>query len=264
MGINAKYDESSARTSEFDESGLVTVDRTRKTQMLGSSWRDQLTTLLNYSVSASYNSVTYDGGNTTALTDYNTLAALFSLGYALDERSEVFWTLNGSQFEPQGNTSRSSETYGTMLGYKQRISDQFDWSLQGGMVQITGTNSGSGWQGNGQLGYSGERTSISLNAGRSVSGSGVTGGFASSDQVRGQITYALTERASAGFDASWIKRNGTFASTGQTYNAWVSQEISQFWTLRLNAQRKQFEQTAGATAEANIIGLSIIYTHPDL
>lgn len=264
LNLAANYDQSSARTTEFEENGLVVVDRTRTTQGFGGNWKSQIAPRFNYSLGADYKAIDYDQ-TSLGLYPYKTYAGNLSLGYEFNERTEVFVTLNGSQFQPDGSQPNST-TYGSMLGVRQKLSERLDWSLQGGWVAISGASDTSGWQGNGRVNYLGDRANYTLDIGRSVSASGVLGGFGVSDQIRGAYSYALNDKTRLGFDVAWIDRSssGTAgASTAQTYNAWAAYDLGDFWSLMLRIQRRQIDRDVGGNAEANLVGLTLTYAHPN-
>lgn len=265
FSINASANKASARTTELSENGLVAADTTQTNKLLGARWQYGLTDRVAVVLTGDYRNVTNDKGNSgyNTLTDYTTMATGVTTSYSLDDNDEVYVSLTASHYEPESTTISSSNTYGGVLGYKQKLSESFDWSLQAGPVRITGTNGGSSWQGNGQLNYTGERVSAGLDIGRNVLASSVTGGFANSDQVRSRFSYQIDEKTKAGMDLSWIKNNTVVSSTTQVYGVFVSKELSPYWSLMLRYQDKQVDRAQGA-ASANIIGLTLTYSHPDL
>ena len=44
---------------------------------------------------------------------------------------------------------------------------------------------------------------------------------------------------------------------------WASQELSPYWNARLSYQYKQRQQVGQASASSALLGLSLVYAHPD-
>lgn len=258
LGLNFKYDQASARTTELEETGIVTVDRTRTTKALGASWSNTLSERNSLTLNGDYKVVTHDGGT---LTDYDTKGVSATFGHQLGERSEVFVTGSSSRFEPKSAGQRSS-SHVAMLGYKARTTETLDWMVQGGAMRITGDNSDTNWQGNWRLNYAGERVNTSFDVGRSAAASGVLGGFATNDFVRFQIGYALSELSNLSFDASHTKTKSALDNSAETYGATFGREMSPFWRLAVRLQHKEATRPTD-TASGHLVGVTLIYSHPD-
>ncbi len=263
FGVNLRYAQESARTTEFQDSAAVTVDATRTTAGLGANWKNSLSERNDLTLTADYSDVSYDS---PTLTDFQNTRLGATLGHQFNERSELFVTGSASRFEPGQNAVRTaikSESYIAMLGFKSKSSENFDWLLQGGGVSITSNGIEShDWQGNWRINYAGERLSGSLDIGRTTTASGVTGGFATNDALRFQASYLLSERSSLAFDASTTKSESTLSTTTDIYGATYSRELSPFFRLNLRVQRRAIEREINP-ASSNLVGLTLIYSHPD-
>jgi len=266
FSLDAAASTMSARTAELANNAQVAADTTQTNKSLGSRWQYSLTERLGFALTGDYRSVTSDKGNSNGasnLTDYTTTSTGLTVNYNLDENSEIFTSLTASHYEPDNASRPSSNTYGGLLGYKRKISDEFGWSLQGGPVRITGVNPVSSWQGGGQVNYTGEKVNASLDVGRSVLASSVTGGFSNSEQVKFQLSYPLDENTRAGADYSWIKSKTVTDSTSKVYGLFLSRELSHSWSVMLRYQNRQMEPSSGGTASANMLGVTFNYTLPD-
>jgi hypothetical protein len=273
FNLNALYRQESAQQAEFIQSGLVVADTTRTTKGAVASWTSLLTERLNYTLGADYSTISYDQ-TTPNLIDYNTYGGRFSLAYEITPRDEVYWLSNGTRYEPNAsgfvsltNRNSSSTAYGSMLGYKQKVSDAIDWDIRAGWLTITGPDADSTWQGNLRVNYTGEQSRLGFDVGRLANPTGTAGGFLLSNQVRAVYSYDLSERTTVGFDGSWIKNDeAPFnpATTAKIVGVSGSHELNQFWSLQLVAQRRYSDyDNVRSSATGNLISLSLIYTHPN-
>lgn len=261
FGLAARYEEVSTRVTELAESGLVSADGTRTTMYLNGNWRSALSERSALSADVEYKDVSYEGG---AYTDYTNLAGGVTYSYLLSERTESFLRATTGHYEPDGSLGSSSDYYSIVAGLKWKATERLDWSVQAGASRVTGQPDDNGWQGNVALNYEiTPRSNMSMEMGRYVSPSG-EGGFAESDQVKGTWGYAFSDRTRSGIEAYWRDYKGTTPSTVHQLGAWISHELSPFWNARFFYQHKQREQDGLPNASANLLGVSLVYTHPDL
>lgn len=259
-GVTAKYDESSTLFSALEESGVVAADGTRKQYALAGNWHAATSERSTLASDIGYTRVNYD---TDALTSYDDLSAMFSWNYAWSERIEPYSQFSVSRYEPTGGTvSASSTSYTPIAGVQFNISEQLEVGLRAGVNQVSGAESGPSWQGGVELRYVGERFDTSIDVGRSTIVSG-EGGFTEVSQLHGTWSYAVNETRRAGFDASWQDNKGNVPNTMRQINAWASQELSPFWVARLSLTYKQRQQDGRPDASANVLGMTLIYSHPD-
>ena len=259
FGLLARYDEASTRVTELDESGLLAVDGTRVTRSLAGKWRTALGERSSLAADAAYKNVSFDGGS---LIDYTNLAGGVTYSYALSERVEPFMRATASHNDPDAVRS-SSNYYSALGGLKWKATERLDWTVQAGVGRTTGNNGDSGWQGGLGLHYAIPRGELTLDVGRTVNPSS-EGGFAESDQVKGSWGYAIDERTRSGIDATWRDYKGTTPSTTQQLGAWLNRELTPFWNARLSYRYKLRQQDGQPDASSNLLGLTLIYTHPDL
>lgn len=260
FGLAAKYDESSTLFSALEETGVVASDGTRKQHALSGNWREAISERSTLASDVQYSSIEYDGGE---LTSYNDLSASFSWDYAVSERVEPFTRFALSRYTPEEDAAAASSTsYSPSAGVRLKISERLEGTLRAGINRISGGQSSASWQGGFELLYSGERFAASLDAGRSTVASG-EGGFVEVNQLRSTWRYAVDETTSAGVEASWQDNKGLTPNTMRQFAAWASRELSPFWMTRLSIAYKQRQQDGRPDASANILGVTLIYSHPD-
>lgn len=260
FGLTAKYAESSTLSTAVQETGVVVADGTQKRYSLGGNWSTALSersTLVN---DTEYASVNYD---IDSLTSYDELSTRLSWNYAWSEGVELFTRFGVRRYEPEaGSAVASSNSYTPTAGLNFKIYERLEGTLYAGVNQVSGTNSGPSGQGGFQLHYTGERFDTSIDAGRSTVASG-DGGFVEVDDLRGTLSYSVDETRRAGFDASWQSTKGKTPNTLRNFGAWASQELSPFWVARLSLMYKQRQQDGLPDASANVIGMTLVYSHPD-
>ncbi|TPG75397.1 hypothetical protein [Pseudomonas arsenicoxydans] len=260
-GLTASYVESSTLSSQVQETGVVAPDGTQKQYTLGGNWRTALSersTLVN---ETEYTDVKYD---INTLTPYDELSNRLSWNYAWSDRVELFTRFSMRRYEPaSGSGIASSNSYTPTTGFNYKISDRLEGGMYVGVNETSGTNSGPTGQGGFNLHYAGERFDTTFDASRSTIASG-NGGFVESDNVRATWSYSIDELSRAGIDTSWQKTTGQTPNTLRNFNTWVSRELSPFWVARLSYTYKQREQDNVPNASANVVGLTLTYSYPEL
>ncbi|CAI8972665.1 DUF3570 domain-containing protein [Pseudomonas sp. IT-P253] len=259
FGLNAQYVESSTLSTEVQGTGVIAPDGTQKLSLFGGNWSTALSDRTTLVDEADYTHVTYD---VSTLTNYDQLSNLLSLNYTWSERVELFTRFGAMRYEPQqGSGVASSNSYTPTVGMNFDISDRLKGSVYGGVNQVSGSSSPTG-QGGFLLSYIGERIETSIGASRGTFASG-DGGFVESDNVNGLWSYALDDTSRTGFVTSWQKTTGLTPNTLRTAGAWFSHEISPFWEARLSYMYKERQQDNLPDATANVVGLTLTYSHPD-
>jgi hypothetical protein len=263
FGIASKLQEASTRVSELNESGLVVRDGTRKTQSLAGNWRSTLGDRSSLAANADITKVAYGVGT---LTGYGNTSLSLSYNYSLSERIEPFLRLARSHYVPDGPTGLPSDNTSLTGGVQAKATENLEWTAQIGRNRITGTTnpivmaSPSNWEGSFVLRYVGRSYIAAIEVGRSTSASG-TGGYIESDQIKGNWSYSIAELARVGLEASRRDTKAILPTSMNQLNAWANQELSSLWSARLSYQYTQLQQSGLPRASANVLGLSIIYTH---
>jgi hypothetical protein len=258
FGITAKYDEASTRVTELAESGLITADGSRASASLAGNWRALLDERSSLTADLEYKKVAYEGG---FYTNYANLSGGIKYSRAINERIEGFLRATASRYDPEG-AGLSSNNYAAMVGFKVATSERLDWTIHAGLSRTSGADDGTGWQGGFLLHYLGVRSDLTIDIARAMNPSG-EGGFAESDQVRIASGYSVDERTRVGVDVTWREYKGTSANTTKQVGLWGSHELTPFWSARLSAAYKLRDESLSAEASGYVIGVTLVYSHPD-
>lgn len=260
FGLAAKYVETSTLSTTVLDTGVVAPDGTQKLYSLAGNWKIALTERSTLANDTEYASVNYD---IDTLTSYDELATRFTWSYAWSERTELFTRFGVRHYEPESDAVvESSDSYTPTVGVNYQFSERFKGSLYAGVNKVSGTGDGPTGQGGVTLQYTGERVETSFDASRGTVASG-DGGFNEVDDVRGVWSYSIDELSRTGFDASWQDSKGQIPNTLRQYGVWASRELSPFWVARLSFTYKERQQDGLQDANANIIGMTLTYSHPD-
>lgn len=259
LGLATKYIEASTRDSELNETGLIVLDGTRKTQSLSGNWRLNLSERSSLSANADFTNVAYSSGT---LFGYRNTSVGLSYNYSWSERIEPFVRITYSHYAPEGSIAASSENSTLSGGIRVKASENFNWTMQGGSNRTSGSSNVTGRQGSFALNYSGERDTLALEVSRSSSASG-QGGFVQSDAIKGSWNYAINARTRINLDATRLNSKSVVPNTMNQLGASISQELSPFWRANLSIQNRQRQQSSLPTASSNVLGLSLTYNHPD-
>ncbi|MBV6821824.1 hypothetical protein [Pseudomonas sp. PD9R] len=261
-GLTASYVESSTLSSAVQQTGVIApTDGTQKQYTLGANWRSAISERSTLVDEAEYTNVDYD---VNSLTPYDELSNRVSWIYAWSERVDLFTRFSVKRYEPEsGSGIASSNSYTPTTGLNYKISERLEGSVYVGANKTSGTDSSPTGQGGFNLHYTGERFETILDASRSTIANG-DGGFAESDNLRGTVSYSIDEFSRTGIDTSWQKTKGTAPSTLRSFNAWVSRELSPFWVARLSYTYKERVEDGLPDASANVVGLTLTYSYPEL
>jgi hypothetical protein len=260
FGLKAGYSETSTLSNAVEQTGVVASDGTQKTYSLAGNWSAALSERSTLANNTEYKRVNYD---INSLTSYDNLTTGLNWSYAWSERIEPFTSFTLSRYEPQDSAlATSSSSYTPSAGLKLKISERLEGSLHAGLNKVTGAEGGPSGQGGFDLRYEGERFDLSVDVGRSTVASG-EGGFTEVSSLSGAWSYAIDETSRAGLSAAWQDSKGETPNTTQNFSAWASRELSPFWLARLSLMYKQRQQDGLSDATANVIGLTLSYSHPD-
>lgn len=261
-GLNAKYFKASTRTTEFDQTGIVTADRTQTNRSVGANWGKYLAERWMANGEVKQQWVDYD---TETLVPYRNSSVIGGLSYDLTELEKLSVFFSGGHYSPSANNfilARSSSSMGLMFGYAGVLSDKIDWNVQAGKVKITGLDAGYYFQGKAQVNYKGNYASAGVNFDRSVVAGGQTGGLTVSNALRLQTRIEVAERTAIDFYYTLTKNAGFNGGKTNSMGANYVLQISPFWRLNVGVQRKTADQRTGY-AGANVVGVGLNYSHSD-
>jgi hypothetical protein len=259
FGLSAKYDEVATRIAEIDNTGPGFADSTRASRTMSGSWSKALSERSTLSADGSYEGVSYKGGT---YIDYSTRSGDMMFSYAWSERSTPFVKISYADYEPAGGNllSRFANVINATLGWNWKVSDYLEGTLQA--VESKVSDAKVGTQGMASVQYTGQRTGLVLNAGRQFSPSGL-GGFVTVDQAKGSWSYALNERSKTGIDLGWQNNHFVTDIINRTTGAWLQHDLNSFWGARTYYLHRIIEQGGVGGASSNILGIALVYTHPD-
>jgi hypothetical protein len=259
FGINSRYAEMATRDSDgVDATGRVPESSTRASRSLSGNWSKALSDFSTLSADTAYEKVSYKGGGPT-YTDYSTRTGGLKFSYIMSEQITSFIRVSGNKYMPANGGTSSSLTDAT-LGMNWKA-EYWDWTVQAGKARIGGGNSDT--QGSVSAQYAGQRNHFVLNAGRSISPSGL-GGFAKSDSVKGSWSYVLSEYSNTGIDlerrknfSNTIVYGGTSSST--TSSAWIDHNLTSLWKMRTYYMHRLIQGGWYESVSSNLLGLSLAY-----
>lgn len=261
FGISAKHNESATRYAAIDNIATAFADSTRASSTVSGHWSKELSEYSALSAEGAYETVFYRGG---PFVNYDNQSVGLRFSQAVSERNSLFMRVSNVSYVPTGGTvppgSSSSQVATTTLGWEWKAADYLGGSLQVGKQRSSVI--GYGTQGIADVRYTGQRAELFLSAGRQVSPSGL-GGFVKNDLVNGNWNYAMSELSKVGIDLQW--QNSHFASDTISSSAgvWLQHDLSSFWALRANYLHRNIKPSGAVGAYADIVGITLTYTHAD-
>jgi hypothetical protein len=273
ISVLGHYDEMSSRDAQLDDTGdLVVKEATRSSRSLGVNWSRLMTERLTLALGGNYTDTRYSKSTQVNQTNQSVNA---SLGYAWSEFLHPSVQFGVSHQMPDKGVA--SKLYTTGLGLDWIVSERMSVNLHGGLRKIVSEGngvvaagqtgaSGMGWNADSSVKYALERSSYILNLSRSTEPSG-TGGFKEKDQIKGSMTYDISDISKFGVDLS-LRRifSGNPSNGGGSKNAnenslmsvWVTRTLSRNWSAKLQAQTKD-TKNSGVESRGNVIGISLTY-----
>lgn len=259
LTLNATLDEASSRTTEFEETGLVTEDSTVRTGLAGARWVKQLTDQTFLELAGAYARVRYE---TPLLTGYEQASAESSLGWQPAEGDRYTVMLSTARLNPDTG-ARHSSRQGLMLGHERRLSPSFRAEVGVGTVKTSGTRVGSDTVGMLLLAYEGERLTSDIEWVREISPSGSLGGYTLSQGLRWGLSYPLSEATTLTSSISRARSLELDGGDGQIFALGMRTELSPFWSMTFRVERARASFASGVTARGNAVGIGLVYAHPN-
>lgn len=258
FGITANFSEQSTRTSEFDETGLVTNNNTRQTHSVGADWRKELSERYSLTVGLNATKVEFDG-QTASLNDYDNKSINTQLAYSINDQIESFVGVSFSRFEPTSSdvsNFRSLEVGGTW-----EMSEQLSINGSVGINKTSGASNESGSQAMFGTKYTTARTqsNVSLSRSRSPSSSGIIN---ESNRLSAGWSYSLSEIENLAVDFNWQENLTADLNKTRRVSANYTRAISPSWDFRLMAQHRNRDD-ATSDASSNSLTATLIYNLPD-
>jgi hypothetical protein len=263
FGISSRYAQVATRDAGgVDATGLVPASSTSKIRSLSGRWSKELSERSTLSADAAYSGVNYNGG---AYSDYSTRSGGLKISYVSSEQITSFCSVTGNKYVPanggaSGSLPESTLTEAT-LGLNWKV-EYMDWTMQAGKSRVSGGKSGN--QGSVVAHYTGQQTQLTMNAGRTVTPSGL-GGFVKSDQVGGSLSYALSEYSNTGIDLGRQKSifSTNSSSTSTSSGVWIDRDLTATWKVRTYCQHRTVKGGGNQSVSSNLVGLSFVSTYSD-
>lgn len=259
LTLNATLDEASSRTTEFEETGLVTADSTVRTGLAGARWVRQLTEQTDLQLAGAYARVRYD---TPLLTGYEQASAESSLGWLPEEGNRYAITLSTARLNPD-TSARHSSRQGLMLNHERRLSPTFRAEVGVGTAKTSGSRVGRDTVGMVLLAYEGERLTSDVEWVREISPSGSLGGYTLSQGLRWGLSYPLSESTTLTSSISRARSLELDGGDGQIVALGMRTELSPFWSITFRVERARATFASGVTARGNAVGIGLVYAHPN-
>jgi len=256
FGLTAKYDESATRNNLIDNAGQNFTDSTRTARTISGNWSKEMSEFSTISVDSSLERVSYQGGN---FVNYNNRSSGVKFSHAMSEGSTLFVKAKKNIFTPTNGISTSDITI-VLLGWEWISSDYLRGTLEAGKSRIK--NSGTGTQGSASVNFTGQRTGLTLNAGRQISPSGL-GNLVTIDQANVSWTYVYSEFGRLGIESDWQKSRLFTSAYSRSTSTWIQRELNPLWVVRMYYLHKGSDQVGTGKAYSNMLGLGFTYTHSD-
>jgi hypothetical protein len=263
FGISSRYAQAATRDAGgVDATGIVPASSTSKSRTLSGRWSKELSEHSTLSADTAYTGVTYNGG---AYTDYSTRSGGLKISYLSSEQITSFCSVTGNKYMPANGGPSGSLAESTLseatLGMDWR-GEYMVWTVQAGKARVSGSNSET--LGSVVAHYTGQQTQLTMNAGRTVTASGL-GGFVKSNQVLGNWSYALSDYTNTGIDLGRQKNLSSTIGpdTSTTLGAWIDHDLTSTWKVRTYYQHRTSQGGGAESVSSNLVGLSFAYTNSD-
>ena len=263
FGVTGLLNDQSTRVSEFNDSGIVSGDNTRKTRTLSVSWQNSLTERTSLDLSGSVSNVKFEGLSRAGLMNYQNELSNAKLSYSFNDQVETFTRLSYSNYKPEGNTNPNSETKSIDLGLTWVASEKLNFSLSAGANEIkrgtTAANKSS--QASFSTRYTSQRANTSLSLSKSLLPSS-TGSVSEINQVVISWGYSLSPRDNIALDYSWRQNLALNKLETTQLSVNYTRELNLTWDFRLSANSKSRDDKLTNVSSHSIMA-TIIYKLAD-
>lgn len=255
IGVSTRYTEVATRDSGVDATGRGPADSTRASSSVSGILSHQLTARSTASANGTYEEVSYAGGD---FADYSMRSGGLRLDYALTELTTPFFRVSGADYVP-ANDGPSTGLTDVMLGLNWKTAHT-DWTVQAGGAKVDDLKTIR--EGTVATQFTGQRTEVALNGGRTVLPSGL-GGFVRADHARATWRYAFSEYDNYGIDVEGRKNlpvNFTGNGTSSAFSdIWMDHDFTSLWRMRIYYRLWNNRVDGSESATAHILGLSFSY-----
>jgi hypothetical protein len=261
LALRGRLQEEATRTAEFDSTGRVTVDSTRRTGEVGGDWSQDLSPITRLTLGAAHAQVDYE---TPLLVGYRESSTSATIERSLAEDARISVEARYGRLRPEDLLLFTEGTRSSLfLDYETALSELWTAGLGVGRVRTTDETRRNTTVGRLLLTYRGERLSSTLDWHREVAPSGAVGGYARTDGFRWTNGLALTSdtELSVSFARSRSLEEG--GSIGRVASIVLRSALTQFWTMSLGYENRQSTPAVGPKARGNAVSIGFSYSHPD-
>lgn len=268
------YSESSSRTTELTESGIVGADLTNITRNYTLNWRHELTDRMSMVTGAVFNKTEFQGGTSSSnLVSNRNRTFTAALNYQWSETlTPVIQLSHTKQFSGSADPT-SVFNYSTGLDWQ--YSDYWKFGFRFGKNKIhlgsnpqsqslltnSGSSSSNGWSGSLNASYYfNDVTTFSADVSRQVTPSNL-GGLNESDRATLSMAYQIDDKSNLNLNYN-INKNRTINQTESSqYNVNYSHSLTDTLTMSLYASYRELDNQT-SVADAKVIGFNLSYDHP--
>lgn len=253
MRFSARADEASTRATEFEDSGLVSRESTRRSYSVSLNGLSELSERTTLTVGGNRAEARYDDA---ALTNYLNQNAEIGLGYVVSESLSSNVRLAAADFDPDG-PGVPSKSYFLSFGLSEQAGERFSWAAEYGLRHIVADTESNGSVGSLSVQWKGGANDFSMAVSRQYSPSSV-GSMSVVDSVKGawQSQLGPKSRSSAEFSAN--KRHGVLETEMMQVKVAVIYDISLVSNVRVTLQEKRIDQNHSVVT-ATIVGATLAY-----
>lgn len=271
---STSYNETSSRTNEIAESGVVAADLTNITRNYNLNWSHELNDRVSIVTGATFNKTEFQGGSTSsALVSNRSRTLTASLNYLWTETlTPVIQLSHTKQFS---GSADPTSVFNYSTGVDWQYSDLWKFGFRFGKNKIqlgsapqtqallnnSASSSSNGWSGSLNASYTlSDNTSFTADVSRQVSPSNL-GGMNESDRATLSMIYALDDKSNLNLNYN-LNKNRTLNQTESTqYNVNYSRSLSDTVTMSVYASYRELDNQT-TMADAKVIGFNFSYDHP--
>jgi hypothetical protein len=259
FGLQASLVEESARSTEFEEFGRVSVDSTQRTASIAARWRQEVTATNRLEVEGVHRQVRYD----TPLLEAYREDLLFGLvDFQRSADTRYFLESRVARLDPDGE-SASQNRYDLGAGWEAAVAAGVTFRGSIGASRITGAGSGTEPFGRVGVAYEGERLSLDFRLDKTVEASGTEGRYVRLESFGTTASYQFTEASVLSIGASKARSRSETRDSGSSVFIRFRSELSQFWAMTLGAEHRRAQSLGLPSARGNSVTLGLVYMHPD-
>lgn len=261
LNLRGSLQEASTRATEFDSSGVVTVDSTRRAVEAGAEWTKDLSPVTRLTLGAVRTQVDYE---TPLLVGFRESSVSATVEKTLAEGDQVSLEAGYGSLHPDDLALATAEKRSSLLlDYEAALNELWTVGLGVGRVRIKGETIRNINVQRLLLGYQGERLRSTLSWRREAVPSSSLGGYGRADGLSLTNSLVLTPNSLLDVTLSRSSSQGTRASVGRVASIVLRSTLSQFWTMSLGYEDRQSKPADEPKAQSRSVSVGFSYSHPD-